>query len=119
MSGTLHAGQEVRVLGENYSFVDEEDSCTLLSSPGIDLCIVKTSTITDVNMNEDVFIYRPLKSNTQSIIKIAIEPVKLSEHPKIMDGLRKVNKSYPLLSTRLYESGEHVISAPVNSTWTA
>ncbi|KAL1403976.1 hypothetical protein pipiens_019124 [Culex pipiens pipiens] len=48
-------------------------------------------------MNEDVFIYRPLKLNTQSIIKIAIEPVNPSEHPKIMDGLRKVNKSYPLL----------------------
>ncbi|EDS42164.1 116 kda U5 small nuclear ribonucleoprotein component [Culex quinquefasciatus] len=29
MSETLHAGQEVRVLGENYSFVDEEDSYTL------------------------------------------------------------------------------------------
>ncbi|KAL1394719.1 hypothetical protein pipiens_011743 [Culex pipiens pipiens] len=52
-------------------------------------------------MNEDVFISRPLKLNTQSIIKIAIEPVNPSEHPKIMAGLRKVNKSYPLLSTRL------------------
>ncbi|KAL1381478.1 hypothetical protein pipiens_013424 [Culex pipiens pipiens] len=93
MSGTLHAGQEVRVLGENYAFVDEEDSCTLsgirLSSPGIDLCIVKTSTITDVNMNEDVFIYRPLKSNTQSIIKIAIEPVNPGELYCVMH-LRKM-----------------------------
>jgi len=26
MSGTLHAGQEVRVLGENYTLADEEDS---------------------------------------------------------------------------------------------
>ena len=26
MSGTLHAGQEVRVLGENYTLNDEEDS---------------------------------------------------------------------------------------------
>ncbi|KAL9705298.1 hypothetical protein quinque_008816 [Culex quinquefasciatus] len=62
---------------------------------------------------------RPLKLNTQFIIKITIEPVNPSEHPQIMDGLRKVNTSYPLLSTRLYESGEHVISAPLNSTWTA
>ena len=27
----------------------------------------------------------------------------------MLDGLRKVNKSYPLLSTRVEESGEHVI----------
>lgn len=26
MSGTLHAGQEVRILGENYTLSDEEDS---------------------------------------------------------------------------------------------
>jgi len=26
MSGTLYAGQEVRILGENYSLADEEDS---------------------------------------------------------------------------------------------
>ncbi|XP_055612873.1 116 kDa U5 small nuclear ribonucleoprotein component [Uranotaenia lowii] len=133
MSGTLHSGQEVRVLGENYSLVDEEDSRTLqvgrlwiyearykvelnrvpagnwVLIEGIDQCIVKTSTITDVNMNEDVFIFRPLKYNTQSIIKIAVEPVNPSELPKMLDGLRKVNKSYPLLSTRVEESGEHVI----------
>ena len=27
----------------------------------------------------------------------------------MLDGLRKVNKSYPLLNTRVEESGEHVI----------
>lgn len=27
----------------------------------------------------------------------------------MLDGLRKVNKSYPLLSTRVEESGEHVV----------
>lgn len=27
----------------------------------------------------------------------------------MLDGLRKVNKSYPLLTTRVEESGEHVV----------
>lgn len=58
---------------------------------------------------EELYIFRPLKFNTQSIIKIAVEPVNPSELPKMLDGLRKVNKSYPLLSTRVEESGEHVI----------
>ena len=44
-----------------------------------------------------------------SVIKIAVEPVNPSELPKMLDGLRKVNKSYPLLNTRVEESGEHVI----------
>lgn len=38
---------------------------------GIDHPIVKTSTITDLNVCEDVYIFRPLKFNTQSVIKIA------------------------------------------------
>lgn len=133
VSGTLHAGQEVRVLGESYTLQDEEDSRILqvgrlwvyearykvelnrvpagnwVLIEGIDQCIVKTSTIADINANEDLYIFRPLKFNTQSIIKIAVEPVNPSELPKMLDGLRKVNKSYPLLSTRVEESGEHVI----------
>ena len=52
---------------------------------------------------------RPLIFLIFSVIKIAVEPVNPSELPKMLDGLRKVNKSYPLLNTRVEESGEHVI----------
>ena len=133
MSGTLHSGQEVRLLGENYTMFDEEDSRNLTVGrlwiyqarykievnrvpagnwvliEGIDANVVKTSTITDLKADEELYIFRPLKFNTQSVIKIAVEPVNPSERPKMLDGLRKVNKSYPLLQTKVEESGEHVI----------
>jgi len=135
MSGTLHANQEVRLLGENYTMYDEEDSRTLTVGrlwvfqarykvevnrvpagnwvliEGIDQPVVKTCTITDLHkeMHEELYIFRPLKFNTQSVVKIAVEPVNPSELPKMLDGLRKVNKSYPLLNTRVEESGEHVV----------
>ncbi|CAG0897093.1 unnamed protein product [Cyprideis torosa] len=132
-SGTLHAGQDVRILGESYSLADEEDSRVLTVGrlwiyearyrleinrvpagnwvliEGIDQPIVKTSTITDLENKEDLYIFRPLKFPTQSVIKIAVEPVNPSELPKMLDGLRKVNKSYPLLQTKVEESGEHVV----------
>lgn len=38
---------------------------------GIDQSIVKTATITDLTIRDDLYIFRPLKFNTQSIIKIA------------------------------------------------
>lgn len=47
-------------------------------------------------------IFRPLKFNTTSVIKIAVEPVNPSELPKMLDGLRKVNKSYPSLTTKVW-----------------
>lgn len=43
---------------------------------GIDQSIVKTATITDLTINDDLYIFRPLKFNTQSIIKIAGKVVK-------------------------------------------
>lgn len=136
MSGTIEAGQKIRVLGESYTRFDEEDSRDLTVGrlwisearytveltrvpagnwvliEGIDRHIVKTSTITDIFNNTDddeLHIFRPLKFNTQSVIKIAVEPVNPSELPKMLDGLRKVNKSYPLLGTKVEESGEHVV----------
>lgn len=32
-----------------------------------------------------------------------------SELPKMLEGLRKINKTYPLVETRVEESGEHVV----------
>ncbi|VDN32590.1 unnamed protein product [Gongylonema pulchrum] len=132
-SGTLYAGQDVRILGENYSIQDEED-CRVMTVgrlwvsvarysievsrvpagnwvliEGIDQPVVKTSTITQIEYDEDVYIFRPLKFNTKSVVKLAVEPINPSELPKMLDGLRKVNKSYPLLTTRVEESGEHVM----------
>ncbi|CAO4369144.1 unnamed protein product [Caenorhabditis nigoni] len=133
MSGTLEANSDVRVLGENYSIQDEEDcrrmtvgrlfvhvaryqievsrvpaGCWVLIE-GIDQPIVKTATIAELEYEDDVYIFRPLKFNTRSCVKLAVEPINPSELPKMLDGLRKVNKSYPLLTTRVEESGEHVL----------
>ncbi|GAV09108.1 hypothetical protein RvY_18704-2 [Ramazzottius varieornatus] len=131
-SGTLTENQSVKILGENYSIYDEEDSRVLTAGKlfihesrykiriskatpgcwvlieGIDEPIVKTSTITEPR-DQEVYIFRPIRFNTTSVVKIACEPVNPSELPKMLDGLRKVNKSYPLLSTKVEESGEHVI----------
>lgn len=46
---------------------------------------------------------------TESVLKIAIEPIAPSELPKMLSGLRSINKSYPLAVTKVEESGEHVL----------
>jgi len=45
------------------------------------------------------------------VLKLAVEPITPSELRKMLSGLRKVNKSYPLLQKKVEESGEHVILA--------
>lgn len=135
LSGTAKPGQQVRVLGEGYTIEDEEDmvnatiSDTWLAESrynipvsgvpagnlvllgGVDNSIVKTATIVDPELpaNEDAYIFSPVTHFFESVFKVAVEPVNPSELPKMLDGLRKINKSYPLVTTKVEESGEHII----------
>ncbi|CDS07394.1 Putative Elongation factor 2 [Lichtheimia ramosa] len=133
MSGTVKNGQIVRVLGEGYSVDDEEDMAmqkvtaawvfearyrvevegvpagnwVLLG--GVGSSIVKTATIVQQKWREDAYIFRPLRFPTAATLKVAIEPMNPSELPKMLDGLRRINKSYPIVTTKVEESGEHIL----------
>lgn len=135
MSGTAQPGQQVRVLGEGYTLDDEEDmvdasiSATYLAEArynvpvsgvpagnwvllsGVDNSIMKTATIVPSPnaMPDAAFIFRPITHFFQSVFKVAVEPINPSELPKMLDGLRKVTKSYPLITTKVEESGEHIV----------
>lgn len=76
---------------------------------GVDASISKTATITDTSEDEPVHILKPLRFNTVPVLKVAIEPVNPTELPKMLDGLRKINKSYVIAHTRVEESGEHIL----------
>ncbi|KAI8947222.1 P-loop containing nucleoside triphosphate hydrolase protein [Xylaria longipes] len=135
LSGIARPGMQVRVLGEGYSIDDEEDmamatignvyiaetrynvetdgipagSLALLS--GVDNSIVKSATIVPPKFedDEDAYIFKPVAHFTESVLKVAVEPINPSELPKMLDGLRKINKSYPLITTKVEESGEHIV----------
>ncbi|CAA6670724.1 unnamed protein product [Spirodela intermedia] len=122
-SGTILTGQTVRVLGEGYSPDDEEDMTVkevtklwvyqaryripISKAPagswvlieGVDASIMKTATLCPLHMDEDVYIFRPLRFNTLSVVKTATEPLNPSELPKML----------PLAITKVEESGEHTI----------
>ncbi|KAE8680515.1 SNRNP200 protein [Hibiscus syriacus] len=132
-SGRIQTGQTLRVLGEGYSPDDEEDMTVkevtklwiyqaryripVSSAPpgswvlieGVDASIMKTATLCNVDLDEDVYIFRPLQFNTLPVVKTATEPLNPSELPKMVEGLRKISKSYPLAITKVEESGEHTI----------
>ncbi|TFK70453.1 Calreticulin-domain-containing protein [Pluteus cervinus] len=133
MSGTLKKGMDIKVLGEGYSPEDEEDMLkvtlediwihqsryfipadeipagNLVLLGGVDASITKTATLSSVDIEDDLYIFRPIKHMTQSVLKVAIEPIAPSELPKMLAGLRSINKSYPLVATKVEESGEHVL----------
>lgn len=132
-SGTVRVGDRVKVLAEGYTLDDQEDMSVQEVTriwvmegryrvevnrvtagnwalfEGLDAGVTKTATITSLKGNDSACIFRPLQFNTLSTMKVAIEPINPSELPKMLDGLRKINKTYPLATTKVEESGEHII----------
>jgi U5 small nuclear ribonucleoprotein component len=133
LSGRVQPGDKVRVLGESYSPDDEEDSlvqlvtsvqilqtryCVPLSYAvagnivllgGIDTIVVKTATVVSGKLDDECYIFKPLQFSNVSVMKIATEPLNPADLPKMVVGLRKINKTYPLAITKVEESGEHTI----------
>jgi U5 small nuclear ribonucleoprotein component len=133
LSGFVKVGDQVAVLGERYTLDNPEDMSIREVSriwvfngryrvevnqvaagnwalfEGIDGGITKTATLTWPQGNEDAEIFRPLTFNDTAAIKVAIEPINPSELPKMLAGLRKINKTYPLAVTKVESSGEHNI----------
>ncbi|KAJ8562764.1 hypothetical protein K7X08_031216 [Anisodus acutangulus] len=132
-SGEIMTGQRERVLGKGYSPDDEEDmnvkevtklwvyqTCykiPISKAPpgawvlieGVDASIMKTATLCNLEFDEDVHIFWPLQFNTLPVVKTTTEPLNPSELPKMVEGLRKISKGYPLAITKVEESGEHAI----------
>jgi len=54
-------------------------------------------------------VFAPVRFNTPSVVKVAAEPLRPSDLPRLVAGLRAVSKSYPLAITTVEESGEHTI----------
>jgi U5 small nuclear ribonucleoprotein component len=89
--------------------IERAGAGNLVLLSGVDASITKTATIVGKDIDDDLYIFKPIRHMTASVLKVAVEPITPSELPKMLDGLRKINKSYPLVTTKVEESGEHII----------
>lgn len=124
----------MKILGENYTQEESEDMYIVkaqklwimqaggrfrvqvskvsagnwIGIEGIDKGFNKTATVVAVDDTETLA-FKKLDFNTESVVKVACEPLNPSDLPKMLEGLRKINKSYPIVQTKVEESGEHII----------
>merc|ERR1712028_219438 len=130
-SGTVATGQKVRIQGPHYKPGGKEDlnvknvQRTLLmmgsrvdqipdvpagntvALVGVDAYILKSGTITTI---EDAHNITPMKYSVSPVVKVAVKPKDGKDLPKIVEGLKKLSKSDPLVVCTTEESGEHVIA---------
>ena len=130
-SGVVSTGQKVRIMGANYKPGTKTDlhvkniQRTVLmmggkveSVPdvpcgntvglvGVDQFLVKQGTISD---HEDAHSIRVMKYSVSPVVRVSVKPKNASDLPKLVEGLKKLSKSDPLVQCFTEESGEHIIA---------
>merc|ERR1719225_2554360 len=130
-SGTVATGQKARIMGPNYvpgkkddlyeksiqrtilmmgRYVEsiEDVPCgNICGLVGVDQFLVKTGTITTA---KDAHNLKVMKFSVSPVVKVAVECKNPSELPKLVEGLKRLAKSDPMVQCIIEESGEHIIA---------
>jgi elongation factor 2 len=130
-SGKIATGQKVRIMGPNYvpgkktelwvkniqrtiimmgrnveqvADIPAGNTCGLV---GVDNYLLKTGTI---STSETAHNIRQMKYSVSPVVRVAVECKNSSDLPKLVEGLKRLSKSDPLVQITQEESGENIIA---------
>ena len=130
-SGTVSAGQKVRIQGPNYvpgskndlnvkniqrtiimmggkvESVPDVPCGNTVGLVGVDQYLLKQGTITT---HETAHNIKVMKYSVSPVVRVAVDVKNANDLPKLVDGLKKLSKSDPLVVCTTEESGEHIIA---------
>jgi len=130
-SGTIGTGQNVRIMGPDFEFGKKTDLyCKkiqrtvlmmgryveqLVDAPcgniiglvGVDAYLLKAGTISTF---EQAHPFVTMKYSVSPVVRVAVECANASDLPKLMEGLKRLAKSDPLVLCFTAPTGEHVIA---------
>jgi len=130
-AGTVSTGQKVRIMGANYvpgsksdlhikniqrtvlmmggkvEAIQDVPCGNTVGLVGVDAYIMKQGTISD---HEDAHCIKVMKYSVSPVVRVAVEVKSAGDLPKLVEGLRKLSKSDPLVVCETTESGEHIIA---------
>uniref|UniRef100_A0A8C5SFP4 Tr-type G domain-containing protein n=1 Tax=Laticauda laticaudata TaxID=8630 RepID=A0A8C5SFP4_LATLA len=130
-SGMVSTGQKVRIMGPNYTPGKKEDlylkpiqrtilmmgryvepiedvPCgNIVGLVGVDQFLVKTGTITTFEHAHNM---RVMKFSVSPVVRVAVEAKNPADLPKLVEGLKRLAKSDPMVQCIIEESGEHIIA---------
>lgn len=130
-SGTIATGQKARLMGPNYIPGKKEDLCvkaiqrTILmmgryTEPienvpcgnicglvGVDQFLVKTGTISTFEHAHNL---KVMKFSVSPVVRVAVEAKNPADLPKLVEGLKRLAKSDPMVQCIIEESGEQIVA---------
>merc|ERR1719337_739636 len=130
-SGKISTGLKARIMGPNYIPGKKEDlnekaiqrtilmmgryieaiedvPCgNICGLVGVDQFLVKTGTITTYKEAHNM---KVMKFSVSPVVRVAVEPRNAADLPKLVEGLKRLAKSDPMVQCMIEESGEHIIA---------
>lgn len=130
-AGKVATGQKVRMLGPNYvpgkktdlwvkniqrtvimmgRYVEQTpdipagNTCALV---GVDQYLLKSGTLTTSETGHTI---RTMKFSVSPVVRVAVEPKTAADLPKLVEGMKRLAKSDPMVLCYTEESGEHIIA---------
>jgi elongation factor 2 len=132
-SGTVKSGQKVRIMGNNYvpgkkiDLFDDKaiQRCVLMMGRyqeavedmpcgnvcglvGVDKYIMKSATVADTH--SEALPLKDMKYSVSPVVRVAVEAKNPADLPKLVEGLKRLSKSDPLVVCTIEESGEHIVA---------
>lgn len=130
-AGTIKTGQTVRIMGPDFEFGKKKDlyikkiqrtllmmgryteqipDCpagNLVGLMGVDSYILKTGSICT---DENAYPFHTMKFSVAAVVRVAVEPKNAQDLPKLVEGLKRLSKSDPLVQCSTAKTGEHIIA---------
>merc|ERR1711963_276291 len=130
-SGKVATGQKCRIMGPNFIPGKKEDlyekniqrtilmmggrveaiedvpAGNICGLVGVDQFLVKTGTLTTF---KDAHNMKVMKFSVSPVVRVAVEPKNPADLPKLVEGLKRLAKSDPMVQCIIEESGEHIIA---------
>jgi len=130
-AGTVATGQQVRILGPDYTpgkktdlfvkkiqrtvlmmgrYVEQIADCpagNVIGLVGVDQYLLKSGTITTL---EEAFPFVTMKFSVSPVVRVAVEPKNAADLPKLVEGLKRLSKSDPMVQVYTARTGEHIVA---------
>jgi len=130
-SGKIASGLKCKIMGPNYVPGKKEDTTertiqrtilmmgryteaiedvpcgNICGLVGVDQFLVKTGTLTTFKEAHNM---KVMKFSVSPVVRVAVEAKNPSDLPKLVEGLKRLAKSDPMVQCIIEESGEHIIA---------
>jgi len=97
----------ILMMGRYVEAIEDVPAGNICGLVGVDQFLVKTGTITTF---KDAHNMRVMKFSVSPVVRVAVEAKNPGDLPKLVEGLKRLAKSDPMVQCIIEESGEHIIA---------